>query len=456
MKIYGQLGMALGVAVISGLVLWIYSPEEIEIQIQIEQLPLNLPATEMPFSGEGLISYESLNLTVDEVLGPVYFISVRESFDRANFQPTMMLLDEALYEYRVLETFERTNSKMFVLAAGEFASREEAQLALTDLNSLLDIDGVLKKMPEIELQSLSFMNLPDDPELICREGTQLWQVENLHQVISIYSEYLNFMQINGIADNRESRDVISTIAYRKVNRVANNLLNESQQNTESGFIASTSSVLRPIGDRESKIARESQLFRQSADSLLQIFAIFRQLDMTQTFGALHSCTGRYAIGVLDRIARLVEDSELYTRVPSSFRGATEFSSYQAEISGVEDLRGYLQVQHERTSVLFQYVKPFVVYLMNSDFPDEENSEEEQSVVSYWFNSLREYENFSQGKDVNSQVQRLDDYMAYLLIDIDIHNCTEADLVVQAHYGNELFSSVRSKLDSALLSVCQEH
>ncbi|RCS59521.1 hypothetical protein [Parvibium lacunae] len=289
----------------------------------------------------------------------------------------------------------------------------------------------------------------------CNPAASSWQPANLAQAQRYVKAYQAFTASPTLAPPVGAKfplPLYLRLAKWHVEAAMNASLKAAQMPVGDQSLSLVPSLNKSIVMPERALAQHSAEFAQSTEDWLSLLASYQQIGLAKSYQAVAHCVSSRAVGALQQVSSLAEQSRLYTpRFVASDPDSLGFDWPSAI------LQDHLERNRARVQVLAGYAMPYVHWLNHTDQQTRTSDLRAASLVSYWSNTLNELNTYLQATGEAIQLNALEETL--LQTDapgLTFSNCHQklADMK-QPPFDNDLFSERRQSLMSMLSWRCDD-
>ncbi|TQV87259.1 type VI secretion system protein [Aliikangiella coralliicola] len=305
------------------------------------------------------------------------------------------------------------------------------------------------------LSQLSFINVIAAGDVGKDKLDYFWSVSELQQAIKAFKEYENFAVNNFTSlplPAKEYSDpalyLSQAVALKQLQQTIFNFISGARQTRPKAWV---SQYIRPLEEKEAKLAAQVEYFRQSIDTLLELNGILEQLGFAQTNQWLQQESRAYAVEMLEKVNRLSTSSRVYMPYAKPTWGRHNFTQALFGIQTDSEIPDYLESQYARVHHLASnYAEPLVLYLLNTD---QGSGNLKISSLNRWRMTLEQI-NRKQNKDPTNNASRLEDYFNGQLTGLNQSNCFEKMKSAEFITASDVFASALNEISQRVFKHCQ--
>lgn len=289
----------------------------------------------------------------------------------------------------------------------------------------------------------------------CNPAAPSWQPANLAQAHSHAKAYQAFTASRTLAaptGNAFTLPLYLRLAKWHVEAAMNASLKAAQMSVGDQSLSLVPSLNKSVVMPERSLAQHSAEFVQLTEDWLSLLISYQQIGLPKSYQALAQCVSSRAVGALQQVSSLAEQSRLYS--PRSVASDSDSLRFDWPSARLPD---ELQKNLARVKVLAGYATPYVNWLNQTDQQTRASDLRAVSLASYWSNTLNELNTYLQATGEAIQLNALEE----ILLQTDApgltySNCHQklADMK-QPPFDNDLFSERRHRFMSMLSKRCDD-
>ncbi len=343
--------------------------------------------------------------------------------------------------------FERFKQKLGAYKAGltgPLLAREEGRVRMRAAEPLV---GLRLALSRLFAQDFMTVKLPQPIDPTYSPVKRLvWSPRRLDAAVVFFEEFDAFMA--------EHLDVFPFPLQARVRDLALARLETNMATEIAGSQSQRVALSTWHVQAEEDLAREIRDFRKASGVLTQLLTVLEQLQMPESYQALHAVSLAHAADLLERVDRLLNGEHLYLPAESlelwDGREPPVFFAFQAHDD--TEVLHYLDLQRDRVDVLLRdYAEPLIAFLAGSHFRRDRSV---AFVVGKWrriFEELNKYAN----RQTGSSVVKLEKFIRFDMFETTAANCHETLSAGDRKPSGDFFLARRNALHAALLDRCRD-
>ncbi len=392
-----------------------------------------------------------------------YLIDIKGSLEKnnihqlTNISKAITLFDKEQCSKPAIENLSNTQYPIFASLIANSSYGEEKKFKP-------EVVAFRETIPE--LQKLSFYTIIKETNPSYIGENYFWDYKQLKNATKFYSDYEIFLD-KQYRDQNEHQAKENSQRSPIAQDIAKNLLHYAMKTTllnarldknkAKSTLPGLSPLKRAVSPEQELLAQKIRQFKPAMQTLAELPGLFNQLGFVETADEVNTLTRNYSIGLLRSADTLAKNSKLYAVKKRLLWMQPNMLSALFGISKPELLKGYLFSQKETSkNITLNYAAPALQFLINADYPFQSRlNSDDQLLFSRWYETSVQV-NKSEQPDPNNTLQKLEDFFANQLSQLNQSNCFGQSIAQEGLTGVDLFSVAQREIINNAENYCRKY